>query len=114
MNASATSQKSLWKVWAALLTLLALTWLAARFNLGLWNTVIALVISGMKMTLVILFFMQVRYSSRLIWIFACAGFIWWMIFVSLAMTDYLTRREVVPYQRQSPNTPAQGAPARRE
>jgi cytochrome c oxidase subunit 4 len=74
-----------------------LTWLAARFDLGVGNTIIALVISGTKMLLVLLFFMQVRYSTRLIWIFACAGFIWWMIFVSLAMTDYLTRQPVTPY-----------------
>jgi cytochrome c oxidase subunit 4 len=114
MNARAISQKALWKVWAALLALLTLTWLAAQFDLGLGNTIIALVISGMKMTLVILFFMQVRYSSRLIWVFACAGFVWWMIFVSLAMTDYLTRREVIPYQRQSPGISTQSNPARHE
>jgi cytochrome c oxidase subunit 4 len=114
VNTRAISQNALWKVWAALLALLALTWLAARFDLGLGNTIIALVISGMKMSLVILFFMQVRYSSRLIWVFACAGFVWWMIFISLAMTDYLTRREVIPYQRQSPATSAQTNPAQHE
>jgi cytochrome c oxidase subunit 4 len=97
MNARTVSSKTLWATWAALIVLLGATWLASRFNLGLGNTIIALVISGTKMMLVILFFMQVRYSSRLIWIFACAGFIWWMIFISLAMTDYFTRQPVIPY-----------------
>jgi cytochrome c oxidase subunit 4 len=99
MNARTVSRKTLWATWVTLMTLLGLTWLAARFDLGFANTVIALVISGTKMVLVLLFFMQVRYSSRLVLIFACAGFVWWMIFVSLALTDYLTRRPVVPYNR---------------
>jgi cytochrome c oxidase subunit IV len=98
MKTSAASPKLLWMVWISLLVLLAMTWLAAQFNLGLGNTIIALVISGIKMLLVILVFMQVRYSKRLIWVFACAGFIWWLIFISLALTDYLTRQPVRPYQ----------------
>jgi cytochrome c oxidase subunit 4 len=97
MNPAPTTKTSLYGTWGCLLVLLGLTWLAARFNLGLGNTIIAIAISGAKMTLVILFFMQVRFSSRLIWIFACAGFVWWLIFISLAMTDYLTRQAVVPY-----------------
>ena len=102
MNTRTVSSKTLWVTWVCLLALLALTWTASRFDLGLGNTLIALCISGAKMLLVILFFMQVRYSSRLIWIFACAGFIWWMIFISLAMTDYLTRQPVIPYNGPAP------------
>jgi cytochrome c oxidase subunit 4 len=99
MNERTAGSKTLWTTWAALIVLLSLTWGAARFNLGVGNTIIALVIAGAKMLLVILFFMQVRYSSRLIWIFVCAGFIWWLIFISLTMTDYLTRQPVIPYNR---------------
>jgi cytochrome c oxidase subunit 4 len=99
MTTRTVSSKTLWTTWAALLVLLGLTWVAARLQLGVGNTIIALVIAGAKMALVLLFFMQVRYSSRLIWIFACAGFVWWMIFISLAMTDYLTRQAVSPYSR---------------
>jgi cytochrome c oxidase subunit 4 len=94
---SHSSVKTLWITWGALIVLLTSTCLLAQVDFGAANTVIALLISGIKMTLVLLFFMQVRYSSRLIWIFACAGFIWWMIFISLAMTDYMTRRPVIPY-----------------
>jgi cytochrome c oxidase subunit 4 len=99
MKERTTTSKTIWITWACLLVLLTLTWTAAQFDLGLGNTIIALVISGAKMLLVILLFMQVRYSSRLIWIFACAGFVWWTIFISLAMTDYLTRQPVIPYNR---------------
>ena len=104
MNHKSVSSKTLWIVWGSLLILLGSTWLASRFDLGLGNTIIAIVISGIKMLLVILFFMQVRYSSRMVWIFACAGLVWWLIFISLAMTDYLTRQPVIPYDRTS-NTP---------
>jgi cytochrome c oxidase subunit 4 len=101
MSAKHASTKILWVIWASLIVLLGLTWLASRFSLGLGNTVAAMLISGMKMMLVILFFMQVRYSTRLVWVFATAGFIWWAIFISLAMTDYLTRQTVIPYNRDS-------------
>lgn len=102
MNARTVSSKTLWIIWVSLLILLTATWTAAHFDLGLGNTIIAMLISGAKMMLVILFFMQVRYSSRLVWVFVCAGFIWWMIFVSLALTDYLTRRQVLPYTHGAP------------
>jgi cytochrome c oxidase subunit IV len=99
MKAAAVTPKTIWIVWLALLGLLFATWLAARFNLGIGNTIIAILISGIKMALVILFFMQVRYDSRLIWVFVCAGFLWWTIFIALTLTDYLTRQPVVPYNR---------------
>ena len=51
----------------------------------------ALTIAVVKMLLVILFFMHVRYSSRLTWIFVAAGFIWLLIMLDLTLSDYLTR-----------------------
>jgi cytochrome c oxidase subunit 4 len=102
MNSRTVSARTLWVTWASLLVLLALTWFAARQDLGVGNTIVALLISGTKMALVILFFMQMRFSSRLVLIFACAGFVWWLIFISLTMTDYLTRRPVVPYSGPVP------------
>jgi cytochrome c oxidase subunit 4 len=92
MNERAASSRTLWTTWVCLLILLGLTWLAARFDLGLGNTIIALCIAGAKMLLVILFFMQVRYNSRVVWIFAGAGFVWLLIMISLTMSDYLTRK----------------------
>ena len=45
-----------------------------------------------KATLVILFFMHVRWSSRLTWIVALSGFFWLLILFGVRMTDYLTPR----------------------
>jgi cytochrome c oxidase subunit IV len=78
-------------IWAALMLSLCVTWGIAQFNLGAWNIVAAMTVAVVKMLLVILFFMHVRYSSRLIWVFAAAGFFWLLIMFTLTMGDYLTR-----------------------
>jgi cytochrome c oxidase subunit IV len=55
----------------------------------------------LKMLLVLLYFMHVRYSSRLTWIFVAAGFIWLLIMVDLTLSDYLTRGMVPGYPDRS-------------
>jgi len=85
------SKKNYLLIWAALLLLLFLTWGVSRLNLGPFNLVAALGIAILKMALVILYFMHVRYSSRVTWIFVAAGFIWLLIMIDLTMSDYLTR-----------------------
>ena len=75
----------------ALLGLLALTITAAYVNLGPLNVMTAMTISAAKTALIILFFMHLRYSKPLVWIFAGAGVFWLGIMLSLALSDYLTR-----------------------
>ena len=72
-----------------------LTYFVATFDLD-WifpgaNTLVALLIAFTKMTFVVLFFMHVRWSSRLIWLTAIAGFFWMAIMFAFTMQDYLTR-----------------------
>lgn len=55
------------------------------------NTLVALLIAFTKMTFVALWFMHVKYSSRLIWLTAIAGFFWLAIMFAFTMQDYLTR-----------------------
>ena len=78
-------------IWAALMALLGLTWGIARLNLGALNVVAALTIAVVKMLLVILFFMNIRHSTRMTWLFVAAGFIWLLIMIDLTLSDYLTR-----------------------
>jgi len=94
-------RKTYLTIWLALMLLLFLTWGVARIHLGNWNLPVALTIALIKMLLVILFFMNVRQSTRLTWLFAAAGFIWLLIMIDLTMSDFLTRR-MVP--NISPNT----------
>jgi cytochrome c oxidase subunit 4 len=78
-------------VYLVLMSLLVLTVLVAGLALGPWSVVIALLIAVVKAVLVILYFMHVRYSSRLTWLFAAAGFVWLGIMFVLLMSDYLSR-----------------------
>jgi len=78
-------------VFLALLLLTATTTLAAFVNLGPLNNVIALGIAVLKATLVVLFFMHVRYSPRLIPLVVTAGLFWLLILIVLTLTDYAAR-----------------------
>jgi cytochrome c oxidase subunit 4 len=55
------------------------------------NTVVALAIAVVKMLLVILFFMHVKYSSSLTKIVVMTGFLFLAILVSMTLADELTR-----------------------
>ena len=83
--------KTYFAVWGILMALLLLTFGAAMLNLGPLSIVIALTIAMTKMVLIILYFMHVRVSSRLTWIFVGSGFVWFSIMLTLTLSDYLTR-----------------------
>jgi cytochrome c oxidase subunit 4 len=55
------------------------------------NTLLALAIAFTKMTCVMLFFMHVYWSKRMIWLAAVASFFWLAIMFAYTMQDYLTR-----------------------
>ena len=55
------------------------------------NTLVALLIAFTKMTCVMLFFMHVYWSKRLIWLAVVASFFWMAIMFAYTMQDYLTR-----------------------
>ncbi len=58
---------------------------------GPLNAVVALTIAVIKATLVVLYFMHVRYSSRLIWLVIAAALFWLAIMFALTISDYSTR-----------------------
>ncbi len=78
-------------VFVALLGLTALTTWIAYQDLGDLVPVVAMTIATVKMLLVVLYFMHLRYSERLIWVFALAGILWLAILVALLLGDYTTR-----------------------
>ena len=61
-----------------------------------FNTVIALTIAVIKATLVVLYFMHVRYSSRLIWVIVTSALFWLAIMFALTISDYWTRTWLPP------------------
>ncbi len=78
-------------IWASLMVLLFATLGLALLNLSPFNVALALTIALTKMLLILLYFMHVKFSSRLTWLFATAGFLWLLIMITLTMTDYLAR-----------------------
>ena len=85
------SEKTYYIVFAALMALLVVTVGAAQIDFGPLNIAIALTIAIIKAVMIILYFMHVRYSSRLVWLFAGAGFFWLVIMIGITFADYLTR-----------------------
>ena len=80
---------------AIFLTLLvgtALTVLAAFVDFP-WrfNTIVALTIASIKATLVVLYFMHVRYSPRLVWVIVASALFWMGILFAFTFSDYFTR-----------------------
>ena len=68
-----------------------LTVAVAFFDMGFLNTPIALIIALVKATLVNLYFMHVKYSPKLVAVFAISGFFFLCILLALTMQDYYTR-----------------------
>ena len=79
-------------IFLVLLVGTALTVLAAFMDFP-WkfNTIIALTIATTKATFVVLYFMHVRYSSRLVWVIVASALFWMAILFAFTFSDYLTR-----------------------
>ena len=75
MSAGHIAPKSMYySVFLALIAGTGLTYLAAQYDFGALNNVVMLLSACTKATLVILFFMHVRWSTRLTWVIAASGF----------------------------------------
>ncbi len=78
-------------VFAALFVLTAATVWVAFHDWGFLNTPIALGIAVVKATLVVLYFMHVRYTTRLTQVVVVSGFLWLLILFSFTLSDYASR-----------------------
>jgi cytochrome c oxidase subunit IV len=83
-------------VFAALLVLTLLTVGASYLELGPLHTVVALLIAAGKALLVVLFFMHVLYSPRLVWVVIGGSLFWLAIMIALTLSDYWTRPWLAP------------------
>ncbi len=86
-------------VFAILVVGTILTYWAATINMDVIfpgaNTLVALLIAFTKMTFVMLFFMHVYWSPKLIWLSAAASFFWLAILFAYTLQDYFTRNSGV-------------------
>ncbi|MGB9408832.1 MAG: cytochrome C oxidase subunit IV family protein [Terracidiphilus sp.] len=75
----------------ALLVGTALTVWASFLELGPWNPIIALAIATTKATLVVLYFMHVKYSTKLTKLTVFAGIFMFLVLISMTLSDYISR-----------------------
>ena len=80
-----------YSIFGALMVLTAITVSVAFINLGPLNFPVALGIAILKATLVILFFMHVKYSSRLTQLICGTAFFFLVILFGLTLSDYMSR-----------------------
>ena len=91
MSAHILPKRVYYTIFAILLFCTYLTVQIAFLDLGVLNTVAALAIATFKATIVVLFFMHVRYSSGLTWVVVAASLFWLIILLAFTYSDYVTR-----------------------
>jgi cytochrome c oxidase subunit 4 len=106
-SAHGEALRTYWLVFYWLMGLLVATVVAAQFDLdhlfpGL-NLLVAMAIAVAKGLLVVLFFMHLKQSSKLTWIFASSAFLWLTILIFLTFNDYLLRGQIKPTPRDVPS-----------
>ncbi len=90
-TAHITSVRVYVAVFAALIVFTLATVLVAKYDFGWLNTPVALGIAVTKASLVVIYFMGVRYNTPLTKVVVIGGFFWLFILFGLGMGDYLTR-----------------------
>jgi cytochrome c oxidase subunit 4 len=78
-------------IFGTLMVATAITVFVAFLNLGILNFPVAISIAIVKATLVILFFMHAKYSSRLTKLIVGGAFFFLLILLTLTLTDYMSR-----------------------
>ena len=90
MTSKKEAVQAFW-TYVALLVLLLISMGLRVFHLGILESVLLLLIAGIEGLAVLLFFMRVKASSKLIWLFASGGFLWLGILLVFVISDYFSR-----------------------
>jgi len=83
--------KTYYSVFGALMALTFVTVWVAFFDLGAFNILVAISIASFKAYVVVLYFMHVKYSPKIIGLTATAGFIWLLLMLALTVADFASR-----------------------
>ena len=89
-------RKVYFTIFGALMAMTFLTVQASFLDLGQFGLSVALAIAAVKATLVITWFMHVKYSNRLIALGIVGGFVWFLLLIGVVFSDYLSRG-LLPY-----------------
>jgi cytochrome c oxidase subunit 4 len=91
MSEHIVSKKVYFTIFGALMLFTALTVMVAFIDLGALNLPVAIAIAVVKATLVFLYFMHVKYGSKLVKVGLVAAIFTLMIMFSITLSDYMTR-----------------------
>lgn len=91
MSGHVISKNLYFAIFFALLLLTGLTTGVAYINLGPWNTPAALVIACVKATLVLLFFMHLRWSTQLNRVVWLSALLWLGLLIGILSIDFISR-----------------------
>jgi cytochrome c oxidase subunit 4 len=91
MSEHIVPKSTYYTIFSLLMVGTAITVGVAFLDLGAFNTVVALAIACTKAALVVLFFMHVKYSTRLTWAVVGGSIFFLFIMLALTFNDYLTR-----------------------
>lgn len=92
MSEHIVSSKLYYAIWIMLLVLTVVTAEVATIDLGPFNTIVALAIATTKATLVVLFYMHVKYThEKLTGLVIVSALFWLFILLALSMADYGSR-----------------------
>jgi cytochrome c oxidase subunit 4 len=91
MSSHIVPRSTYYVIFLVLMVCTAITIAVAFVDLGPLNTPVALGIACLKAVLVVLFFMHVKYSTRLTWAVVVGSVFWLGILLVFLMSDYLTR-----------------------
>jgi cytochrome c oxidase subunit 4 len=78
-------------IFITLLVFTGITIGASYLEMGPWNPVVAIGIAVFKATLVVLFFMHIKYSSKLMKLTVGAGLFTFLVLVGMSLSDYISR-----------------------
>jgi cytochrome c oxidase subunit 4 len=85
------SRKTYFLTFLSLLGLTLLTTLLGYVDMGVFSTVVALLLAAVKASLIAAVFMHALYGSRLVRVALAGGIVWFLILITLTLSDYLTR-----------------------
>jgi cytochrome c oxidase subunit 4 len=105
-------------IFALLMGLMVATIIAAFFNFGSLGLPIAMAIALTKAVLIVLYFMHIKFSDRLLTVFAVAGVFFLLILVTFTLGDFIARdvsfsasTYAVPFDQLDIIQPEEPAPA---
>lgn len=85
------SQKTYLFTFLSLLGLTLLTTMLGFIDMGVFSTVVALLIAAVKASLIAAFFMHALYESKVVRVVMAGGVIWFLILITLTIVDYISR-----------------------